>query len=365
VSGTLVLAGGGTGGHVFPLLAVAEAFKELEPSLRLVFVGTARGMEQRLVPARGYELELLPVLPLRGGGLAQAGRALLRAGGLVPACLRLFERLQVRGVLSIGGYAAGPMTLAAYLRGLPLGLIEPNSVPGLANRLAAPFTERAYLAFPEAEQDFAPDQIRAFGVPIRQGFEAREYPRRVPGTPRRILVLGGSQGSKALNETVPDAIASLSGPLFVRHQSGPATAPLVMDRYQAAQGKNPELSFEVLPFIEDMPEALASAELVIGRSGASAVSELLAVGRPSLLVPYPFASGDHQKINALSLEREGAAICLPSEEASAVRLSHEIERLLGDEALLWRMAEAARRLGRGQAARAIAKDFISLLRERT
>lgn len=364
MNGTLVLSGGGTGGHVFPLLAVAEAFRELDPSLRLVFVGTARGMEQRLVPARGYHLELLPVLPLRGGGLVQAGHALLRAGGLVPACFALFERLQVRGVLSIGGYAAGPMTLAAYLRGLPLGLIEPNSVPGLANRLAAPFTDRAYLAFPEAEQDFNPGQVRAFGVPIRQGFEACSYPRRVPGSPRRILVLGGSQGSKALNETVPEAIAALSGPLFVRHQSGADTAPLVTERYQAAQKQNPELSFEVLPFIEDMPGALASAELVIGRSGASAVSELLAVGRPSLLVPYPFAAGDHQRINARSLERAGAAICLPSAEATAERLFAEIDRLLKDDGLLSAMAEAATQRGRSQAAQAIAKDFINLLRER-
>jgi UDP-N-acetylglucosamine--N-acetylmuramyl-(pentapeptide) pyrophosphoryl-undecaprenol N-acetylglucosamine transferase len=233
--------------------------------------------------------------------------------------------------------------------------MEPNSVIGLANRLLAPFVQRAYTAFPESERHFRQSLVLRAGVPIRRGFS------RVPYRPRsgapRVLVLGGSQGAKSLNEVVPRALSRVPASVVVVHQCGAA-------HEAAARRLYTELGLaeraEVVPFIGGMAAALAEADLIIGRSGASSVSEICAVGRPSLLVPYPFASGDHQRVNAESLVRAGAARCLRFEDASAERLSREVTELLGDPVRLLGMAERAAELGRPEAARAVALDLLGL-----
>lgn len=351
---TLLFAGGGTGGHVFPMLAVADAVKALSPSARLVFVGTDKGMETRLVPERGYDLELVKVLPIRGGGLRGALRGIGRAAGSIPDARSIVARIAPQAVFSIGGYAAGPVALAARTLGIPLALAEPNAEAGLANRLIAPFVQRAYIAFPESQRYFKPGIALATGVPIREGFEPRPY--RVPHDGFKVLVIGGSQGAKSLNEAVPRALARLGSGVRVVHQCGRA-------HEEAARALYAELGLteraSVQPFIDDMPRALADADLVIGRAGASAVAEICAVGRPSLLVPYPFA-GDHQKHNAASIAREGAALWIPSAEATPERLAQELGSLLGDPARLIAMSDASRQLGRPQAARAIAQDLLAL-----
>lgn len=355
MSATLVLAGGGTGGHVYPLIAVADALRALDPDLRLVFVGTSRGMETRVVPARGYELELCNVQPIRGAGVAGALRGALRAAASLPEARALVRRLEPRAVLSIGGYAAGPVTLAARAAGVPLALIEPNAVAGLANRLVAPLVRRAYTAFPEPEAHFPRGTVLQAGVPIRDGFEPRAS--RFPGSPLCVLVLGGSQGARTLNDAVPRALARCKALVRVTHQCGAAHASEVSDLY-ASLGAAQRAS--VVPFIDDVPAALADADLVIARSGASSVSEICAIGRPSLLVPYPFAAGDHQTANARSLEAEGAARCISNAEATPERLALEIDRLAFEGAALAQMTDAARRLAKPHAARDIALDFLTL-----
>ncbi len=351
---TLLFAGGGTGGHVFPLLAVADAVRELAPQVRLVFVGTDKGMETRLVPERGYELELVKVLPIRGGGLTGALRGIGRAAGSIPDARSIVTRLAPRAVFSIGGYAAGPVALAARTLKVPLALMEPNAEAGLANRLIAPFVQRAYIAFPESQRYFTPGVTQQTGVPLRRGFEPAPYV--VPRDRLRVLVLGGSQGAKSLNEAVPRALAQLGEGVSVVHQCGRA-------HEDAARALYTELGFgeraQIAPFIDDMPAALAGADLVIGRAGANAVAEICAVGRPSLLVPYPFA-GDHQKHNADSIAREGASYWLPSAEATPDRLAEKLRSLMSDPARLIAMAESARRIGRPHAARTIAQDLLSL-----
>jgi UDP-N-acetylglucosamine--N-acetylmuramyl-(pentapeptide) pyrophosphoryl-undecaprenol N-acetylglucosamine transferase len=355
VTGSLIFAGGGTGGHVYPMIAVADAVRGLAADLRLVFVGTARGMETLLVPERGYELELLHVLPIRGGGIAGAARGAARALGSLPEARALLKRLEPRAVFSIGGYAAGPVSLAARSLGVPLALLEPNSVIGLANRLLAPLVQRAYTAFPESERHFKQSLVLRAGVPIRRGFARAPYSPRA-GAPQ-ILVLGGSQGAKSLNEAVPRALATLPPGLGIVHQCGAAHESTARRLY-AELGLSDRA--QVVPFISDMPAALAAADLVIGRSGAGSVSEICAVGRPSLLVPYPFASGDHQRVNAESLVRAGAARCLAFGDASAERIASEVTALLGDPARLRRMAERAAELGRPEAAQAVALDLLGL-----
>jgi UDP-N-acetylglucosamine--N-acetylmuramyl-(pentapeptide) pyrophosphoryl-undecaprenol N-acetylglucosamine transferase len=356
---TLILAGGGTGGHVYPLIAVAEAIGRLAPDARLVFVGTERGMETRVVPERGYELELLRVRPIRGGGLGGALQGIARAAASVPEARALLRRLAPAAVLSIGGYAAGPVSLAARTLGVPLALMEPNGVMGLANRLIAPFVQRAYVAFDEVMGHFPKERVRRTGVPLREGFVPRAYRRK--DRYLRVLVLGGSQGAKALNEAVPEALSLAKTPVRVVHQCGRAHETEVRERYArlGAAGR-----VTVVPFIEDMPAALAACELVIGRSGASAVSEMCAVGRPSLLIPYPYAAGDHQRLNAEALERAGAAVCLLNVQASADRIASELDRLASEPGRLEQMAEQARRQGRPDAARDIASDLLALAGQR-
>jgi UDP-N-acetylglucosamine--N-acetylmuramyl-(pentapeptide) pyrophosphoryl-undecaprenol N-acetylglucosamine transferase len=352
---TILLAGGGTGGHVFPLLSVADALRNLAPEVQLCFVGTARGMETKLVPERGYELELVRVLPLRGGGLSGAIQGAWRALGSISESRSLLRRRAPRAVLSIGGYAAGPISLAARLGRIPLALIEPNSVMGLANRLTVPFVQRAYVAFAETEARFGKNVALATGVPIRGGFEPREYRRNTSHL--SVLVIGGSQGAKSLNETVPAALVRLGVPLVVTHQCGEAHVDAVRAAYARLA---PRFSPNIVSFIEDMPGAIAAADLVVSRAGASAVSEIAAVGRPALFVPYPYAAGDHQRRNAESLARQGAAVCVVHAEATAERIAAEIERLSSEPGRLERMADRARAWGRPHAASVIAKDLLDL-----
>jgi UDP-N-acetylglucosamine--N-acetylmuramyl-(pentapeptide) pyrophosphoryl-undecaprenol N-acetylglucosamine transferase len=352
--GTLLFAGGGTGGHVYPMIAVAEAVRRLAPAVRVVFVGTERGIEARAVPKSGYELELMRVLPLRGAGMFGFVRGVGRAVMALGEGRALLRRLRPDAVLSVGGYAAGPVSLAAWALGVPLAVLEPNSVIGLANRLVAPLARRAYLAFPEAERHFRRERVLRAGVPLRPGFVPAAP--AAPGERVRVLVLGGSQGAKALNDAVPRAVAALGGLVEVVHQSGVAGADDVRRLYAELGVRDAT----VVPFIDDMPAALARADLVVGRSGAGALSEMCAVGRPGLLVPYPFAAGDHQRVNAEALVRAGAARTVPNRDATPERLAREIRELSTDRALLSRMAEAARSIGRPAAAETIARDLLSL-----
>lgn len=358
-SQTLVFAGGGTGGHVFPMIAVADVVRELAPGVRVVFVGTERGLEAKVVPARGYELELMRVLPLRGGGAAGFLRGVGRAAAALPEGRALVKRLGPAAVLSIGGYAAGPVSLAAWTLGVPLALLEPNSVMGLANRLVAPLARRGYVAFAEAARHFPRGRVLRAGVPLRSGFRPAPYPppSDAGSSALRVLVLGGSQGAKALNESVPRAAAMLGPELSIVHQCGPAHADAVRALY-AELGLG--ATARVVPFIDDVPAALAAADLVVGRSGAGALSEMCAVGRPGLLVPYPFAAGDHQRVNAEALVRAGGAVSLTHEQATVERLAREIAALAADRPRLARMAAAARDFGKPDAARSVALDLLKL-----
>jgi len=353
VTDAILFAGGGTGGHVFPMIAVADAVVAIAPAVRIVFVGTSRGIENKVVPERGYELELVDARPIRGGGVAGALKGVMHAARSIPDARSFVRRLAPRAVFSIGGYAAGSVCVAARTLRIPLALMEPNSAIGLANRLVAPMVQRAYTAFPESEQHFSRTVVRRTGVPIRTGFLPRPFE---PGSRFRILVLGGSQGAESLNDTVPRAVSRLAGPIEVVHQSGAGRDGAVRSLY-GELGLTARATVE--PFIDDMPSALANAELVIGRAGASAVAEICAVGRPSLLIPYPFA-GDHQRFNAESLVRAGASICILSQDATIDRLATEISALVDDRMRLVAMADQARLLGKPDAARVIAEDLLEL-----
>lgn len=355
---TFVLAGGGTGGHVFPLVAVAQALREQCPACEIMFVGTARGMEQRILGKLGERLELLDILPIKGGGLKGAARGVTRAALSLPSAYSLLRRIRPVAVLSIGGYAAGPVAVAARAQGIPLALLEPNRVLGLANKLIIPLVKRAYVAFPETSRYFRKSVASVTGVPLRRGFEPVDY--QPHEGPLRVLVIGGSQGAITLNKNVPAAVGlarAQGAALVVTHQSGNGREQEVEVAYRQANALD---NVNIVPFIDDVPAALAQADVVIQRAGAGALAEVCAVGRASILIPYPFAAGDHQLHNARALESEGAALCLPSAQATPEAIASRLGELAANPSMRASMAKAARAHGRPDAARAIAQDVLAL-----
>ncbi|HXX67633.1 MAG TPA: undecaprenyldiphospho-muramoylpentapeptide beta-N-acetylglucosaminyltransferase [Polyangiaceae bacterium] len=357
MSPTIAIAGGGTGGHVFPAVAVAEALRALS-KVDVVFFGTERGLEARVVPERGFRLEMLRVEPLRGRGAGRALRASAVALRATVESLSRVKRLGPQAMLSVGGYAAGPVSLAAGVLRIPIAVLEPNSVVGLTNRILGPVARRAYIAWDDAAGAFRERALRPFGVPLRPGFTPRPY---VSGSPSlKILVLGGSQGAALLNERIPESIARLASRRVpaprVLHQAGRDRE----DRVRAAYARAGVREAVVTAFIDDVAGAIADADLVVSRAGAGAIAEITSIGRASLLVPLPHAADDHQTKNALALVQRGAAACLAQGEASAERLAGALERLLGDESARVSMADAARSAGRPDAARDVASDLLGL-----
>jgi UDP-N-acetylglucosamine--N-acetylmuramyl-(pentapeptide) pyrophosphoryl-undecaprenol N-acetylglucosamine transferase len=352
----IVIAGGGSGGHVFPGLAIADAVRR-GADVRVVFAGTARGLEARIVPERGYRLEVLDILPIKGQRALQATRGVLFAARAVVQALALVHRLAPRVVVSVGGYAAGPIALAAFILRVPVAIVEPNAVVGLANRILAPFASRAYVAFDGAASRFAPERTRRFGVPLRRGFAPNAYE---PSEPLRVLVLGGSQGAAVLNERLPEAIGTLLGAypaLQVLHQAGRARDAAVRNAYVRFGVP----TAKVVSFLDDVATELARADVVVARSGAGTVAEIAAVGRPALLVPFPFAADDHQAANARALERAGGAICLKQVDADVPRLVYELSSLLGDPARRIAMSRASSTFGKPEAASNIGRDLCELV----
>ncbi|MET0412090.1 MAG: undecaprenyldiphospho-muramoylpentapeptide beta-N-acetylglucosaminyltransferase [Polyangiaceae bacterium] len=356
---TVLLVGGGSGGHVYPSIAVARALRELVPDLVAVFVGTERGLEKDIVPRAGFQLELLPLSPVRGGGVGTAALGMLSLARTLPRAREIVKRHAPVVVLSLGGYAATPVALAARAAGVPLAVMSPDSVPGLSNRLVAPLCQRVYTAFEEAESSFGRDVVLRTGVAIRRDFQPQSYGYGQPGHERRlnVLVLGGSQGARALNELVPAALGRTGVIMNVVHQVGRGNAEAV-ERLYSYFGVDLEVS--VKEFIDDMAQELAHADLVISRAGAGAIAEICAIGRPSILLPLASAAGDHQTKNARALERAGAAICMPAAEATSESLSALINRLRDNPERLREMAVQAQAWGRPNAADVVARDLLRL-----
>ncbi len=355
MSGTILICAGGTGGHVFPGIAVADALGSVS-DVTCVFVGTGRGLEGRIVPERGYRLELLPVSPMRGGGAVRAARGALSALRSLGAAVRILRRHRPAVVLSVGGYSAGPVSLAAALAGVPVAVLEPNAVPGFTNKLLAPFARRAYVVWEDVFARFGSRKSRMMGVPLRRGFSLRPYSA---GASRRVLIVGGSLGAEALNERLPAALGLLArgGLSFeIVHQTGKDREADVRARYDRAGISR----VNVVPFLDDMAVELARCDLVVARAGAITVAEIASVGRASLLVPFPFAADDHQTRNAELFASLGACRALSQEAATPARLASELSTLLEDGGLRERMARAAALHGRPDAALVVACDLIEL-----
>ncbi len=345
---TILIAAGGTGGHLFPGIAVADELRRREPEIHVVFVGTPRGLETRLVPKAGYRLELLPILPLNGVGFLRLAKGLLALPwGLLRAAV-LVVRAKPRAVLGIGGYAGGPVVLMAALLGVRTVILEPNASPGFTNRVLRPFAAWCACSYEEARQRFGRRGVLT-GNPVRGGFAS--LPRKAHARPHGLLVFGGSQGSRVLNEAMIRALPHLPGPerLRIVHQTGEAMRGEVASAYAAA-GREAE----VLPFLDDMESRFGGADLVVSRSGATTCAELTAAGKAAILVPFARAADDHQRSNARALEAQGAARMLEESGLAGERLAAAILEVLETPGRLDAMEEAARSLGRPDAAARVA-----------
>ncbi|MDP8257416.1 MAG: undecaprenyldiphospho-muramoylpentapeptide beta-N-acetylglucosaminyltransferase [Candidatus Alcyoniella australis] len=347
----LLIAGGGTGGHVAPALAVAHAWAEPQ-SGEVLFVGAQGGLEERMVPPTGYPLELLKTSGIKGLGPLSRLLALVR---IVPALwrsLKIQRRFNPSVVLGVGGYASAPAMLAAFIGRRPRVILEPNSIPGLTNRLLSRVAQRACVHFSSTAQRLGAIKSVHTGNPIRPDIAAAaKTPEAIEGL-RSLLVFGGSQGARTINRAACGALGLLAAEGFkpnVRHQAGGLDLEQVRADYRDAG-----LEIEVEPFIDDMAAAYSAADLAICRAGASAVSELAAVGLPSILVPYPYAADDHQTGNARELAQSGAAILLSDEQCTARRLAELIRELSADPQRLRSMSRAALELGRPDAAQRVA-----------
>jgi UDP-N-acetylglucosamine--N-acetylmuramyl-(pentapeptide) pyrophosphoryl-undecaprenol N-acetylglucosamine transferase len=340
-----VMAGGGTGGHVLPLLAVASELRRR--GHECLFIGTRRGLEARLAPARGFPIEWIDIGGLQRVGLRQTIRTLFQLPASVARCSGLLSRFRAAAVFSLGGYAAAPPLIAAILRRVPIAAMEPNAVPGLVTRRFARFTRRALVQFEGTRRFFPAGRAELCGLPVREEFF--EIPWHPPGPVFRVLITGGSRGSQTLNRAAREAFPLLAqAPLHLTVQTGEAEQEITAQAFAAAG-----LSGTVSAFLEDMPSAFRDADFVISRAGAGAVSELAAAGRPSLLVPFPFAADDHQRHNAEALARNGAALVLTDNELSGARLAQTLLELRARPGQLESMSQAARAHARpGGAARA-------------
>ncbi len=352
----VLIAGGGTGGHIIPALAVANALVERHGA-EVLFVGTARGLESRLVPEAGFALRLIDVGQLKNVSLLTRLRTMLQLPLSIGACWRLIRKFQPGVVFGVGGYASGPAMAAALLKKTPTMVFEPNAMPGLANRLVGKRVRAAAVNFPGACAWFKNCEVT--GIPVRPAFFTIAAPT---ATAPRLLVFGGSQGARIFNTYLPKTMAALLDAvpgLTVLHQSGARHFEATQAAY-AASGADPE-RWQVCPFFDDMPARFSEAHLVLSRSGASTVAELAAAGKPALLVPFAAAADEHQRRNAEAMVAAGAAaILLEPEVDEPGRLVAELTSLLTDMDRLAAMSAAARTQAHPGAAERIADRLASL-----
>ncbi|NOZ77880.1 MAG: undecaprenyldiphospho-muramoylpentapeptide beta-N-acetylglucosaminyltransferase [Acidobacteria bacterium] len=350
----VIIAGGGTGGHIFPGLAVADELAAMGVAVH--WLGASRGLESELVGARGIPLTLVNMEGIHARGAAAAVRALAAMPAAVSHAVGTVLRLRPVSVLGVGGYASAAGVLAAGLLGIPWVLQEQNAVPGWTNTFLAPWSDLVCCGFADAVGAFASLNAQWTGNPVRHHFF--DVGPVAPENPPRLLVLGGSQGSLFINRLVPRALALLARtgrtPRVV-HQAGARWAEVVRTAYSDFH-----VEAEVKAFLSEPWAALAGADLVVARAGALTVAELAASGRPALLIPFAAAAGNHQEHNARSAEGAGGAVVLTEREASPERLARTLDQLLGDPNRLVRMGDGARKLALPQAARRIAERLLAV-----
>jgi UDP-N-acetylglucosamine--N-acetylmuramyl-(pentapeptide) pyrophosphoryl-undecaprenol N-acetylglucosamine transferase len=356
----ILIAGGGTGGHLFPAIAVAEEFDARSPDARITFAGTARGLEARIIPHTKWNLILMNVPSIKGMGPLSKLKSLLYMPLALIRALFIVSKVGPDIVVSVGGYSAGPVTLAASLIGKRAVAMEQNAVAGLTNRILGRFVKKVFVTFPESAGYFPRKKVIVSGNPVRR--KIKELLKAKPARRRgfNILVFGGSQGARTINEKMLDTLnylAEVRDDIHIVHQVGRAED---IERFSAAY-RAKGFSAEAYHFIEDMGRAYSTADLVICRAGSTSLAELTVVGRPAILVPYPYAADNHQEANAASFADDGAAIMIKNGELTGELLAEHIRGLIEEPLKLASMAEAMRRRARPDAACEIVNECMRLV----
>jgi len=341
----VVIAGGGTGGHLFPGIAIAQEFMRHDPQTHILFLGSSQGIETRVLPTVGFPLKTLCSRGVRGKKVIQQGVAL--AAVLVACCQALGHLGAARAdiVLGLGGYSSFPAVVAAWVMGIPAAIHEQNSVPGLANRILARIVQNVFVSFEESSVFFPRSKTIVTGLPVRQAFSPQPLPPRGRFC---LLVCGGSQGAHALNCAMAAALPHLSDcadRLWVLHQAGRDDAEMLRQQYAACG-----ITAEVKPFVDDMASWYRQAHLVVSRAGASTLAELALCGRASLLVPYPFAAGNHQERNAQVFAERGASQVVLQQHLTGEQLAKLLRKFIDDPERCATMGRNALTLAKPQAA---------------
>jgi UDP-N-acetylglucosamine--N-acetylmuramyl-(pentapeptide) pyrophosphoryl-undecaprenol N-acetylglucosamine transferase len=355
----IVIAGGGTGGHLFPGIAVAEEFLKRDLRSRVIFVGTKKGIEYRLLGQLGYTLSEIDVEGLKGRGLA----ALIKGLWAIPKSMWQ-SRLILKDfcpdiVIGVGGYASGPVVMAAYLMGIPTAIAEQNALAGNTNRILGKFVAKIFLTYEQSKNLFAADKVLVTGNPVRAAFAAGLSRTQEKKVGRRILIFGGSQGAATINKTVVamlPLLQKIKDKVSVVHQTGERDLAMVRQAYEQYG-----IEAQVSPFIVDMVSAYTASDLIICRAGATSLSEITVAGKASILIPFPFAANDHQALNAQAMVEAGAAAMILESELTAEKLYSFVESLLDDHQKLQDMEVRSKKLGRPDAAARIVDACMQLV----
>jgi UDP-N-acetylglucosamine--N-acetylmuramyl-(pentapeptide) pyrophosphoryl-undecaprenol N-acetylglucosamine transferase len=360
----IVMAGGGTGGHLFPAIAIAEAFLEINPLNTILFVSTGRAFERTVLSGLGFRLECVTAEGIKGKGIRHQLQALFRLPKGVLEALKILRNFAPDLVVGVGSYASGPLILAAWILQIPIVLHEQNIQPGITNRILFPLAARVYVSFPNTRFRAHSPKIRFFGNPIRKKIQecavrpiSHEPVAGKCGRPFTVGIIGGSQGAHAINLAVIQALTPLKGHCchFI-HQTGQADLHMVQDAY-----RRHGISSTVQPFFQDMTDCYQQADLMICRSGATTVAEIMAIGKPAIFIPFPHASDNHQELNACRMVQSQAAEMILEKDLTGSALAEKILLLASNPAMLAQMAFRARQLGKPFAARTIADDCCTLI----
>lgn len=354
----VLIAGGGTGGHIYPGIAIATEVRKRQPTAEILFVGTERGLEMKIVPAEGFRLETITISGLKGRGRLKQLKSLLVVPMSLIEARRILQRFQPSVVVGVGGYSSGPPVLMAALMGIPAMLQEQNALPGLTNRLLARFVRKVATAFGEAETYFGRKTVLT-GNPVRAEFS--QVPVRTGKEPFTLLVFGGSQGAQPINQSVIESLAILKSQvpdLQVIHQTGERDYPKVKQAYETMQ-----MNADVRPFFGDIPRQFAAADLLVCRAGATTLAEVTVAGKASILVPFPQAADDHQRRNAEALAQAGAAEVLLQQDLNGATLAARIRYYAEHRYALRGMEQKSRALGRPDATERIV-DLVEELSRR-
>lgn len=355
----IIIAGGGTGGHLFPGIAVANEFKNRLPDSDILFVTAGREIESQILEKAGFRQECLNIEGIKGKGLLDSLRSLFKLPGSLFQSICIIKRVSPDIIMGVGGYSSGPLCLSGKLLRVPVVIHEQNSYPGLTNRLLSRVVDRIFISFDESREHFPSGRVYMTGNPVRDIFTREARPMNRQKEVFTIFVTGGSQGAVAVNSAFIEALAIMKDKGInpgVIHHTGQYDYERVVKEY-SDQG----LKGEISAFIDDMPKAYESADIFIGRAGAGTIFELAAMGRPAILIPLPASANNHQVLNATALVKEGGAEMMMQDELDGEKLAKKLMELMNNRDLLIEMAENSKKAARLDSAKVIAEQMIKLI----